>query len=979
MAAAWLAARRAEEPLSPFLQAAAALPARPFEACLDGWPYAPPPRGGAKEASPGPEELRLRGAAGELLKAGQAPLTTVAAAHLAIGSTTTAIEELRRAAAHTRDAAVWSDLAAALLVHADAIDDGDTAVDALAAADHALSLDPHHGAAHFNRALALNRLGLMAEARHEWQAASATMRDASWAAEALRRIHDVPMRSETEERKQAFAKLDGGVVSRADITRMVERIPQAMRAYGESLCLCAWATALQQGDAVKASAKLRLAGMIGDELRARSGELLLSDAVAAADRSVAAGTAAMLAKAHLLYCGARQEHNANHASAAKRDFVEAERLFAAARSPMALVARYYTGSALHAQLRLAESQALLDALAATKPESKGYRALAAQIGWERGLCIASRGTPATAVTVLAASRDLFAALGETANEASLDSMLADTYDYLGESAQAWRARRSALRALERSGDVARCVVALSGASGKRVRDSQWERAGALANVGAAIATRSGVYNTYVLSLQSIIDRETGDDARSAARLADAKRWLASIKDNQMRRMMSADVAMADGYAAQKRDPEAALRYFTEALDFYRSTSYRMPMPRVLLERGRALRALNRPDDAASDFVQGIEIMEELRRSIPNVLERAAAFQEADEIFDEAMSLELERGHRERAFNLSERARARILLDTYNGDARPLLTLHDIQSSLAADAAIVEYVVAAGRTFAFVVTSSHCDVMPIDRAALFAPLRPFLHGVATIAFVPDRYLSSVSFGGLPDGTRRVLDDYIVLQSPSANVAILASQRARRATGPIGAVAAMEFDRKRYPSLQPLEWVQTEAARIAALSPSSEVIGGTGATPEAFTRALSHFPLVHFGGHAIADPRNAVTSRLLLSGGEMTAGEIAALRLNNAPGVVLSACRSAAASESRDGAVSLAVAFLIAGAPSVVASTFDVDDRAAAEMSVELYRQMLRTGDAAAALHEAAKNRKEAASMMVLGGSTRLVRRDERREK
>jgi hypothetical protein len=96
------------------------------------------------------------------------------------------------------------------------------------------------------------------------------------------------------EKGLTFRRLDEAGVTRPEIRNMVQRLPQALRAYGESLCLCAWAAAAERGDRAKAEERLELARMIGDELRASSGESLLSDAVAAAERVSAAGNQSVL-------------------------------------------------------------------------------------------------------------------------------------------------------------------------------------------------------------------------------------------------------------------------------------------------------------------------------------------------------------------------------------------------------------------------------------------------------------------------------------------------------------------------------------------------------------------------------------------------------------------------------------------------------------------------------------------------------------
>jgi CHAT domain-containing protein len=321
--------------------------------------------------------------------------------------------------------------------------------------------------------------------------------------------------------------------------------------------------------------------------------------------------------------------------------------------------------------------------------------------------------------------------------------------------------------------------------------------------------------------------------------------------------------------------------------------------------------------------------------------------------------------------------------------------------LAADAAIVEYCIGTG-VVAFLITPARFEVVPIPatreelrravesddhtllEAALIAPVRQFLAGVSTIAIVPDRFLSSVSFASVRNEGRHLIDDFVLVQSPSASVAIMASRVAsRRVPRNLVAIAATDLDHARYPTLARIDGAEREAMAIASLHPGSELILGTQATPRRLIEAASRFDLVHFAGHALADSRIPAASRLLLSGGELNAAGISRLRLNNTPIVVLAACRTAQNTESRDGVANLAVAFLIAGAPVVVAGALDLDDRTTAEFDVRFLRNLLRHGDAAEALRQTVraedKMDKRLASISVFGGSSRLVRPIERRER
>jgi tetratricopeptide (TPR) repeat protein len=984
-------------PLQRLHEAAALEQNRFVEARLSGgWPYAP----FGRPVSPREIVTPLVVVAARVLTSSKASSQVRGISYLFLGDSSHSITEFQRSPALSNNADAWCDLAAAFLTRGEKTGDANLTVDALAASDRALELDAGHAAAHFNRALALERIGLLSDARRELQRSIQSDPESEWVGEALWRIHSIPLRNSETAKKRAFLILDGPPLPREQLRTLVRGLPQALRAYGESLCMCAWASAIDRGDSATAAERLDVARAIGRELRLTAGESLLAESVAAADRATTDRNPGILAKAYLDYCRGRQKHSQHDAIAAERNLRAAARGFTVSGSPMALVARYYVGSTLHAQLRLVESLRLLSELASQIPESAGYRALTAQIGWERGLCLAARGTPAAGLAVLAASRDLFARLGELDNCASVDAILADIYDFVGDAGQAWKARRSALIELEQSGDIQRCIVALEGAAGSRVRGGEWIRAAALIDAGSTLAlrTRDAYYRAHLLSLRSIIDTELSDPRRSAADLAAARESVKAIRDEMTRRQVSADVAMADGYALRISDARTALIRFTQALVYYRTADYRVPIPRVLLERSRVLRSLGRFGEAARDLEAGIVAMENLRRSMPNVIQRAAAFAGTGEIFDDAVSLAIQEKQDEYAFELSERGRARALVDTYLGVDRPLIGLREIQSLLATDSAIIEYSVGAKSISAFIITPHRFKLISIKATEerlrhaasldnqtpeldeiLLVPVRPFLSGVSTLVVVADRFLASVSFGALTSRAngRKLIDDYVIVQSPSANVAIMASRVARRRIrSGLVAIAATDLDFGRHPYLSRLDAAESEVQGIAALLPNTEVIVGKNATPANVVEAICRSRHVHYAGHALADPLNPAASRLLLSGGDLSAGEIAALKLPNSPTVVLAACRTARANESRDGVSSLAVAFLMAGAPVVVASPIDVDDRAVGDLVGQLYRNLLKRGDPAEALHDTLAGHHYAdpglARITAFGGSSRVVR-------
>jgi CHAT domain-containing protein len=114
-------------------------------------------------------------------------------------------------------------------------------------------------------------------------------------------------------------------------------------------------------------------------------------------------------------------------------------------------------------------------------------------------------------------------------------------------------------------------------------------------------------------------------------------------------------------------------------------------------------------------------------------------------------------------------------------------------------------------------------------------------------------------------------------------------------------------------------------------------------------LSDYRYLHFATHGYLDTERPSLSALVLSqvdqnnqplDGFLRVNDIYNTRLS-ADLVVLSACQTGLGKEVRgEGLMGLTRAFLYAGAPRVIVSLWNVNDRATAELMTKLYRNMLR---------------------------------------
>lgn len=155
-----------------------------------------------------------------------------------------------------------------------------------------------------------------------------------------------------------------------------------------------------------------------------------------------------------------------------------------------------------------------------------------------------------------------------------------------------------------------------------------------------------------------------------------------------------------------------------------------------------------------------------------------------------------------------------------------------------------------------------------------------------------------------------------------------------------------------SLRRLLFSRNEAEAILSMTPQQSGLKALDFRANrglAMSDELSQYRIVHFSTHGLLDSRHPELSGLVLSlvneSGQSQEGflrlhEIYNLRLN-ADLVVLSACQTGLGKEVKgEGLIGLTRGFMYAGAPRVMASLWEVDDAATAELMKRFYRGVLQ---------------------------------------
>ncbi len=895
------------------------------------------------------------------------------------------------------DPGLLNGLAVARLVYATESDNPQELVLALEAAERAVRAAPDRPEILFNRALALEKAGLVDRSIAAWGRFLALDDASPWADEArshvkLLRSPGIPERWRALRPELDRAALFGDA---AAVQRIVALAPQDAREAAIEEVLGRWGELIQTGDLPGADRELRIASAIGDVLEREVGDPTVTHAVNALHLLAAAPNSSRLAqtaRGHIAYRDGIAHFRRQELEDAEPNFATAFANLAPIASPVALWARHGNAGCALYRSRYAEAEAELAKLTHLA-RARGYPALLGRIEWALGLASVRQGRFEQALRHDLAAVDLFSNVRERHGLAAVHGLLAEDLGRLGQVAVAWHHRFRALRELAGDRDSLRLHNVLWQCGHAAVVDGAPLAALQFQNEGLAVDRRAGEPRRIAESLiwRSKIHLAKGDPGSALADLALARSSTAAASGSWARERVEIDIDFAEGKARRRIDPVAALRPTGRALAYYRQRSLALDLADALLSGARMARAVGNGDAARSYLNEAIELFEQQRGLVG---ERAARFSFSDTVepvFDERIRLEVETANDpEAAFLLSERARS----VPWGGGvgALPVATmLAAIQGAIPKGAVLLEYALVEDQLYLWKVT--HQDLVfvsrAIDRGRLDRSIARFVYDLRTDApedrwrarsawlrelllpaaleiprdapllVIPDKVLNAIPFAALRaegDG-RYLIEEHEITFLPSASYLLgRRSQRAPRVLKPLTAllVSATEWDRRIYADLEPLPAARDEVREIAGIYPGSLVLSGTRATTERVRRELPLHSIVHFAGHALVSAEDPGSAHLVLAPtaddpGALLGGAIARLPLDRVDLVVLGACDTLGPRNARaTGLAGLARPFLDAGAASVVGTLWSVDDREASQLLTRFHRAWSRSHRPAEAL-------------------------------
>ncbi|HEV7766119.1 MAG TPA: CHAT domain-containing protein [Thermoanaerobaculia bacterium] len=832
----------------------------------------------------------------------------------------------------------------------------------------------------FNRALALERLYLTKEAIHSWN--EIVQERSDWSGEARQHIQRLQQLPNPVRQWNAEALVRA--VQRRDrdaLTRMVRAFP---------------ANAAQQFERL--------------DLRDREGARLLANALVNAGEHYPQAVVDAMDRTRDR-AALEQGLAALHA----RKYQDAVKFLERAGNPLSLAARYYVAA-------VEQSLPVLDAtIPHLRPDYREltfrihtYRAilldfdsryLDAHADYEQALASA-KDDPTTTAAVLARRSVNFVAIGSPQSafrDAHQALSLLDRVADIDARHQAYGTAALAARQLGhpsvalyyQNAAVEDLQRAVNSASNDDVATAKH-------HLSIALRRRAEIH----LELERHADAQRDLDV--AADLAEA---VALIADRDLLRMRILEV---QGQLLLKGQPADAVRRFSEVIENGKaldSTSRAI----LYFQRAAARRAAGDPR-ADDDIATALHILrDEVRHALTSDPQAASEplwtpyFSRFRDQYDELIERRIDANDKEGSFVQSELALAfepmQILLQS--GQVPPgyrpverVADLQQVRAKLPADTVILQFLVLRDRTFTWVVTREGIELVqqrttkkkieewvadavasikggqsdPLTRVLRAAygelfrePLALVPKSKTRIVIVPDEPMQGLPFNALQGGRDEgyLIERSSVAVAGSTSLYLYALARDRQLSSNQNPSALLigdpAFDSTALAFAEPLPFARKEVEELKLHHYSNaEVLVGADATVQKFLSAVKSATIIHFAGHALANPQSPWQSRLLFAPGPRgESGELSAQtlmqqlpRLERTRLAVLGACSTAGGSfVGPQGLAPLVRPLIAANVPAVVGTLWDVRDASAKELLVSFHCHYRHGDDVAVALRQA----------------------------
>jgi CHAT domain-containing protein len=497
---------------------------------------------------------------------------------------------------------------------------------------------------------------------------------------------------------------------------------------------------------------------------------------------------------------------------------------------------------------------------------------------------------------------------------------------------------------------------------------------ALAAYDDALRTASPRYRPLVLLSVTNAQIAAGDTA-GARKTFDAANPPPSADLAPAYRRIEGNLLLAEG------KPDDAKRAFEALLANDASTDADYDRLWAHAGIGRADLALGDKAHARGAYLQAVDDSEKIRARFRSDEFKTGLFGDTQAVFDESIRLAVDAGDYASAWNLSERSRARALLDVVRNrvdagvDDRQLNgevpALDAVRRALRPDEAIVEYHGLKDELIVWVIRRGGLEgyTLPIARADLDSAVTDFRNAIIhrrptaltygakldalliaplglrsdeRLIIVPHGALHYLPFQALRDANGFLIERHAIALEPSTSVALQLLDRQQHVASNLVAFGN--------PSITPayaLPGAQTEVEGIAPLFATKELFLQRAATRASFRDNAPAGRVLHVATHAQADTIDPLHSRILLAPAtqpadgpdSLLAKDIYNLKLNDVALVTLSACETGLGRIARgDEILGFTRAFFYAGASSLIVSMWPVADESSALTMRTFYSQL-----------------------------------------
>jgi CHAT domain-containing protein len=506
----------------------------------------------------------------------------------------------------------------------------------------------------------------------------------------------------------------------------------------------------------------------------------------------------------------------------------------------------------------------------------------------------------------------------------------------------------------------------------QIKDASFER--------VSVARLSRIYGSLKKYDKAIIFAEKG---RQSAEL---------FKDeaNRKKGVAFAFFQLANLKFEQKNYPEALANY-DKAIEIYDTMEFSQNQYET--RKGRLLCYLAEKNDdiIQREMPKVLRLFDENRNAILEEQYRNSFFNDEQSVYDLAIDYEFKRRHYETAFDYSENSRARSLLDLMNNGGKLLsendepevifdrniaskpFPLSEIRARIPEQIQLIQYSILPDKILIWLVKKDEFETFSYQISAeeLTEKVRVLIDSIKTkdevkqiessrllyrvlfeqidikldkekeMVIIPDKFLAHLPFVALTSNKTQnyLVADHNISFAPSASVFLLASENAKKRRflkeEKFLGIGDPDFDRKEFPDYENLPHAAKEVQTIAELYKEKKVLLNGNATKSNFKKELSKADIIHFAGHYIANTQSSLLSGFLIAGNgkdsKLANYELMEEQIKNSKLIILSACRTGIENYYEgEGMIGAGRTFLALGVPRVVASQWEVETIATAEL-------------------------------------------------